>query len=377
MKGTIRVRVNKDGSKSYVCQVKLGRDPGTGKQRVLTGTAKSERAAHRLVHELLASADDRAQHASDATVATVIEQWLATGGPAGEATRQVYAGYIRLHVLPALGAVQLRKLGVADLERWYAALRDKGLSPASIRKAHTIVRAALAQAVRWGWAPTNVAALARPPLVPKAVIATPKPSAVRQMLAVAREHDPELAVYLHLAAVTGARPGEMCALRWTDIDAERGELRIARRILEVQPEPKVQDLTKTGKTRRIPLDPTVVGVLARFRSERESLAQTCRVELSPDAYVFSDTVDGTGFWRPDSTSRRFRKLRMDHGLDDVTLYSLRHQAATTMIDSGVDAKTVSERLGNSVATVLGTYTRARTKADREAADLLGRLYAAE
>ena len=77
------------------------------------------------------------QHASDATVAAVIEQWLATGGPAGEATRQVYAGYIRLHILPALGDVPLRKLGVADLERWYAALRDKGLGPASIRKAHT------------------------------------------------------------------------------------------------------------------------------------------------------------------------------------------------------------------------------------------------
>ncbi len=43
MKGTIRVRENRDGSKSYVCQVKLGRDPGTGKARVITGTAKSER----------------------------------------------------------------------------------------------------------------------------------------------------------------------------------------------------------------------------------------------------------------------------------------------------------------------------------------------
>jgi integrase len=91
--------------------------------------------------------------------------------------------------------------------------------------------------------------------------------------------------------------------------------------------------------------------------------------------VFSDTIDGSGFWRPDSTSRRFRTLCDDHGLDRVTLYSLRHQAATTMIDTGVDAKTVSERLGNSVVTVLGTYTRARTAADRKAADLMGRLYA--
>ncbi len=377
MKGTIRVRENRDGSKSYVCQIKLGRDPGTGKARVLTGTARSERAAHRLLHELIVKSEDRSEHSSDATVATVIEQWLATGGPAGEATRQVYAGYIRLHVLPALGDVPLRKLGVADLERWYASLRDKGLSPASIRKAHTIVRAALAHAVRWGWAPTNVAALARPPLVPKAVIATPKPAAVRRMLAAAREHDPGLGVYLHLAAVTGARPGEMCGLRWSDIDVERAELRINRRILEVQPAPMVQDLTKTDKTRRIPLDGTVLDLLAGYRAERDSVAASCRIALSPDGYVFSDTVDGSGFWRPDSTSRRFRKLRLECGLDDVTLYSLRHQAATTMIDNGVDPKTVSERLGNSVATVLGTYTRARTEADRAAAELLGRLYAEE
>ena len=82
-------------------------------------------------------------------------------------------------------------------------------------------------------------------------------------------------MYLHLAAVTGARPGEMCGLRWSDIDAERAELRISRRILEVQPEPKVQDLTKTGKTRRIPLDRTVLAVLAqcprRSRSDRRDV----------------------------------------------------------------------------------------------------------
>jgi integrase len=375
MKGTMRVRVNKDGSKSYVCQVKVGRDPGTGKQRVLTGTAKTERAAHRLLHEMVNQSRDPAERASDATLAAVIEQWLATGGPAGEATRQVYAGYTRLHILPALGAVPLRKLRVADLDRWYATLRDKGLSPASIRKAHTIVRAALAQAVRWGWVSTNVAALARPPLVPKAVVATPTPTAVRRILAAAREHDPELAVYLRVAAVTGARPGEVCGLRWADVDVDERELFIRRRILEVRPQPKVQDLTKTGKTRRIPLDATTIDALVQLRHEREHLADTVRTTLASDAYVFSDTIDGSGFWRPDSTSRRFRKLRDDHGLDHVTLYSLRHQAATTMIDNGVDARTVSERLGNSVATVLGTYTRARTAADRNAADLMGRLYA--
>ena len=69
MKGTVRVRTNRDGSKSYVCQVKLGRDPGTGRERVLTGTAKSERAAHRLLHELVTKAGERSQHTSDSSSA--------------------------------------------------------------------------------------------------------------------------------------------------------------------------------------------------------------------------------------------------------------------------------------------------------------------
>ena len=58
----------------------------------------------------------------------------------------------------------------------------------------------------------------------------------------------------------------------------------------------------------------------------------------------------------------------------VPLYALRHQAATAMIDAGVDAKTAPDRLGNSVATILSTYTRGRTEADVAAANLLGNLY---
>ena len=74
VKGTIRRRVNKDGSASYVCQVKAGRDPATGKQRVLTGTAKSERAAHKLVHELVTKAASSEVLAADATLNELIDR---------------------------------------------------------------------------------------------------------------------------------------------------------------------------------------------------------------------------------------------------------------------------------------------------------------
>jgi integrase len=135
----------------------------------------------------------------------------------------------------------------------------------------------------------------------------------------------------------------------------------------------VKDLTKTGKTRRVPLDKGTVEVLREHRGRQEERARLAGASVARQAYLFSDEVDGSSFWRPDSTSRRFRVLSERSGLSGIPLYGLRHQAATTLIDRGVDPRTVSERLGNSVTTVLGTYTRARTSADRSAAEVIGNL----
>lgn len=104
------------------------------------------------------------------------------------------------------------------------------------------------------------------------------------------------------------------------------------------------------------------------------LADTFGLRLEADSFVFAAEPGGVMFWRPDRASRSVRTWLVRAGLPHVPLYSLCHQAATTMIDRGVDAKTVSERLGNSVATVLTTYTRPRSKADLGAANRMGGIY---
>jgi integrase len=376
VKGTIRVRRNKDGTESYLCQVFAGRDPATGKRRFKTAVATSKREAHRLIHQLVAEVDGDAgtpAAGTAMTLAELIETWLATGGPDGEATRNVYRGYIKLHIVPHLGSVPVRRLRVEDLDRWYVTLLGKGLSPASIRKAHNIVRGALTQAVKWGWVPVNVATQSSPPTVRRPVVATPKPATVRAMMRAGAKCSDEFVVYLRVAAVTGARPGELCGLQWRDVDWADGELHIRRRVVRASPRPRIEPLTKTGDTRHVPLDSRTLEVLAEHRNRMENRASPFDVSVGDDAFVFSDEVDGSLCWRPDSTSRKFRDFRIANGLEAVPLYGLRHQAATAMIDAGVDAKTVSERLGNSVATVLSTYTRARSTADRTAADLMGQL----
>ena len=374
MKGTIRRRENKDGSVSFVCQVKVGRDPATGKQRVVTGTAKTERAAHKLVHELVTQVRTDDAVTADVTLNDVIDRWLELGGPPEASTRATYLGYIKNHIRNDIGRTKLAKLTPQDLDRWYVLLRGRGLAPGSIRKCHVIVTGSLTQARKWGWIVANPAQLASPPSVPRAVIATPDPDEVRAILGAAAETDPELAVYIHLAAVTGARPGEVCGLRWTDINRTARELVIRRRVSRTETAPVLVDLTKTKKPRTIPLDDATIDVLRAHRVDMAQRAEDCGIGLAADAHIFSNAPDGSVFWMPQLVSRRFRSLLDRHRLPPFTLYSLRHQAATVMIDAGVDAKTVSERLGNSVTTVLSTYTRARTAADRAAADLMGSLY---
>ena len=147
MKGTIRERRNKDGSVSFVCQVKAGRDPATGRERVLTGTAKSRRAANTLVHELVGKATAGEVQSADATLNELIDRWLELAGPAEESSRLTYRGYIRTHIRDDVGLVKIGKLHAEDLDRWYGRLKAKGLAPASIRKCHIIVSGALTQGV--------------------------------------------------------------------------------------------------------------------------------------------------------------------------------------------------------------------------------------
>ena len=230
----------------FTVQVETERDPATGKRRFKTGTALTRRDANKMIHALLNEVDSSAGQVESATALTLgelIEKWLELGGPAAPSTRSVYAGYIKNQIRPHLWNVRLDRLKVADLDRWYVTLRKAGLKPASIRKAHTIVRAALAQGVRWGWIPVNVAAMAKPPTVMKAVIATPSSREVKDLVSFVAATDRDFATYIRLAGVSGARPGEMCALQWCDIEFGTSDMHVRRRIMRSDDGMFPEDLT--------------------------------------------------------------------------------------------------------------------------------------
>jgi integrase len=107
-------------------------------------------------------------------------------------------------------------------------------------------------------------------------------------------------------------------------------------------------------------------------------AAMCRVELSADAFVYSNAVDCSEPWYPDSVSRGFKRLCVDEELPNVRLHDLRHFVATPLLSAGVDVRTVAGRLGHrNAATTLNVYAYFLQEADRSVADAIGNVIAGE
>jgi len=277
-------------------------------------------------------------------------------------------------IKPDLGPLRLGRITTKRLDDYYALLsKERGLSPATIRHVHAVFRGAFGQAVKWGIVPMNPAVSASPPKLRSRDINPPAIVDVKRMLELADEDDPEYGALLRVLTATGARRGEVCGLRWSDLDRSTRTLSITRSIASVAGGTVVKD-TKTHASRRIALDDATVAVLDAQRRRLEERAAACELELDPDGYVFTESADGGDPLHPDTITKRFTRVRKHAGLDGVRLHDLRHLHATQLLAAGVPVRTVSGRLGHAnAATTLNVYAHFLEASDREAADVIADL----
>ena len=372
MRGGLRER----STGVWEVRAEVGRDPVSGRRRQISRTFRgNKRGAEKLLNTLVADADRGDNQGADASFRTLSERWIEqAGADLSPTTLRRYESLLRLHIHPALGAVSIHKIKTAELDRLYLGLvAEKGLSPASVRQVHAVVRRALRQAVRWGWIATNPAADASPPRIRKTDHSPPDVEQVGLLLHHANENHPELGRFLHLAATTGARRGELCALRWNNIDWTASALTIGRAVIEVHGGLAEKD-TKTHATRRIALDPGTLAVLAQHHDAARALATEAESELPAHGYIFSAEPDGSIPWTPTTVTKWFQVTRAAVGMKQVRLHDLRHFAATRLLAAGVPVRTVSGRLGHAnAATTLTVYAHFLEASDQVAADVMGGL----
>lgn len=200
-----------------------------------------------------------------------------------------------------------------------------------------------------------------------------------------------LAAALGLAALTGARRGELRALKWSDVDLTVGKIRIARSISSLGNQ-LLEGPTKTHAIRDVAIDEFALDLLMERRDDMRDIADQAQVDSVKDPYVLSRALDGATFLDPNSLTSSFsrlcrameaqalerartqgrRKLRKDE-LRPFRFHDLRHFSVTLFIAPGIDVRTVAERHGHAQVTMtLNRYAHALPERDREAASLLGK-----
>jgi Phage integrase, N-terminal SAM-like domain len=285
---------DQEARQPLVVVVYAGRDPLTGRKRQKTGTAATKAEARQLEARLISQVG-AGQHggAAGKTVADLLEawfQWRPSVRPISPNTLVNYRRYADQKLLPALGRLPLNRVDTATIDRFYAELRQRsskcqhcyrrmrdGLPPmrrgevfrliftgeervhqtdcvqgipmtaSAIRDVHAVLSGAFKQAMVWGWISHNPVRLTTPPAVEQPDTRPPEVGQAERLIETAVAEDPELGLFLVLAVVLGARRGELCSLRWSDVDFDQGDVLVAGSVIILPGQPLLdRDVTKTG-----------------------------------------------------------------------------------------------------------------------------------
>ena len=209
--------------------------------------------------------------ASPVKVGEFFERWLRDSVRPSVRPR-TYDSYLleaRKHIIPALGTHRLTSLRPETLQRYYAAELEAGLSSTSVKYHHAIVRRALKQAVRWGLVARNVAEAVDPPRVQREEMRFLTPGEVGALLATAEAGGDRLAALWALAVYTGARQGELLALRWSDVDLDAGALTVSRALERIRGGAGVYAEPKTATSlRSLTVEADAVALLRAHRERQ-------------------------------------------------------------------------------------------------------------
>ncbi|MGI9028627.1 MAG: tyrosine-type recombinase/integrase [Ilumatobacteraceae bacterium] len=216
---------------------------------------------------------------------------------------------------------------------------------------------------------------AEPPSLPNVAPVVPTPDMVHHLIEAAEQsRRPEYAWAILVAATTGVRRAELCALRrQRNVNWDRGLLTVTASIAEIKDVPLHEIPTKNRRVRSLALDDLTLSILRAQVDMLEERAALCRVELDPDAYLFTDDVEGNVPWRPDVISKYFGRLRDRAELKDLRFHDLRRFMETYGQEMGYSVAQVAMRAGHDPSVAARHYSGRVVETDRDLAQAVASL----
>ena len=271
----------------------------------------------------------------------VSDKWLQQKkGKIRESTYAMYYQKVHRYIIPHLGGIRpqdLTEVQVNAFLKWLS--NDGGLSWKTVSDIRSVLRMILDWAAKNGCYELGGMSLCVPSPLPQTLeILTVKEQ--RKLEKYLLEHMSEIHLGLLLSLYAGLRIGEVCGLKWGDIDFRKGTLSVCRTVMRIQETNEKSDhRTKVmitqpktyNSNRMIPVVKDVLEYLKVFRKNSET-------------FVLTGTLI---CMEPRVLTVHYKKILKNAGLSPYKYHALRHTFATRCVEQGIDIKTLSEIMGHS------------------------------
>lgn len=292
-------------------------------------------------------------------------------------TLHLYEYIVREIIKPTLGHMRLVDIKPVHVQRFIDTLSNNGkLSPTTVRRYFTAFKAIMAKAYKLELIDRNPSETARLDLpqadTPEIEIFTKEEAA--HMLSCLDSEPLKFKVLVHLAIVTGARRGELVALKWDCVDLKRGTVCIRQSNYKLKGEEIKSKKPKTkSSVRDVAIPAYLVEMLRDFRIEQLKEKMRLGDAWHDTGYLFCQW-DGEPM-NPNTPTDYFADFLRRNDIPHRKFHALRHTSATLLLTSGTNIKTVAARLGHTQLSTTNRYVHALRDADEAAAETFAELIA--
>jgi len=335
--GSIVKRQGKRGTLYYYKFIDLN-----GIQRMwAAGSRRKDAEAYRLdIDRQLA--EGRFEKQQDIHFTDFSRQWLSDYAAIKVKPRTYddYEQVIRIHLQPYFGKSLLRNISPRHVQSYIADKMQEGLSPRTVNKSIAVLKMMMKHAIKWGVLGESPARFAERPRQPRKEMDFLGPDEVRRFLMAA---SPEYQALFTTAVLTGARQGEILALRCGDVDLGRRIIYIRR---TYHPQYGFSEPKTKSSERPIVISSKLVRIIARHLADTEG---------DPGDLLFRNRAGGP-ISHQNMMNREFYPALKRAAVRRIRFHDLRHTYAALMISLGENIKFIQKQMGHaSLTTTMDTY----------------------